>query len=688
MQPHVLFNQAILALFCPFTSSDHALRFNAWIIFKSEGMDPLSIISGVIAIAAAAGQIGTAISRLRHLGEVPGKIYALKNEVGDLEVVLRQVGHALEQGSLEPENAHVSLEQVLARTKGILTDLTKALERLAKATTGSRIKVISKSTIWLREKSVFQGLRDDILSVKATLNLMLSTGNSQSLHHIILELQKVTVWTSKSEQANESISQGLKDSHLALSTRIDQQHQFFSDRFDAMGRLFLAQHLPGSDTPQLQSGSVLAIAGSDTQSVRVVATHRLPCRSWCPCVCHRKSKMKLSAPGLMEGVLGRMFVGYAGLPLLKQPCDFRGCRDKQNPTATVEYWFPSWFVSMNLRLHLTYLPRAGPEFQMSTTRRVADDSQSITFAMQGNIEGLKHLFMQGLAGPRDVSDSRGYTLMRWALYGGMHNYETVQFLLHEGALVDENSYENVWDFLFRGKCSDKQQAGLRCITEGGEGDWMEEQNFPLIHRIIFGLSLKSLATELDENPHAVYITDAQSRTALDWATARCQLDDMALLIKYGADPNNMDVTGRTPVLHAVDSHNAESLYVILRAGGNPNPTYPKGLFRSSPLTAAGFAGMPTLLKHLLDFEADPNASNPEGLTALHSVSRTHNTECALLLLEYGANLNAKSSNGQTPMTTAIIHNNHPVLRLFVDRCHEYITANRFDGKPHSTAPDL
>lgn len=270
--------------------------------------------------------------------------------------------------------------------------------------------------------------------------------------------------------------------------------------------------------------------------------------------------------------------------------------------------------------------------------------------------------------------------MRWALYGGMHNYKTVQFLVNEGALVDEVSYDNVWDFLLRGKCTESQQAALRCITEGGEGDWIEEQNFPLVHRIVFGLSPKPLAAELGENPHAVYLTDAQNRTALDWATARIQLEDMALLIKYGADPNNMDATGRTPVLHAVDSHDVNSLRVILEAGGNPNPAYPKGMFRSSPLTAAGFAGMPTLLKLLLDFEADPNARNPEGLTALHSVARTHNTECAVLLLEYGADLNAMSSNGRTPLTTAIIHNNHPVLRLFVDRCYEYMTTARFNGK--------
>lgn len=643
-------------------------------------MDPLSIIASVLTLATAAAQISTAISRLRHFGEVPGKIYALKNEVSDLEVILRQIGQALEQKSIAIHETHSSLEQTVARTKGHLTDLAKALERVATACTGSKIKIISKSTVWLREKELFQTFRDDIGSVKASLNLILGSTNSQHLQHIILELQKVTVLSTNSGRTNENTYQKLANNQLALRNRMDQQHEALHSHIDGLGKILLNKHLQEQKTLKSNQVSSLPESGANTQMVRVLTAHRLPCRSWCPCACHAKRKLKLTAPGLLEGVLGRMFIGYSGLPLPKEPCNFRGCQDRRHATATVEYWFPSWLVSMNLKLHLTCLPRVGPEFQLSMVNRVPDTSQSIIFAMQGNIEGLKNLFTQGLAGPRDVSDSRGYTLMRWALYGGMHNHETVRFLIKEGALIDEVSYENVWDFIFRGKCTEPQLGALRCITESGESNWIEEQNFPLIHRIIFGLSSKSLAAELDENPHAVHLTDAHNRTALDWATARCQLEDMALLIKHGADPNNMDVTGRTPVLHAVDSFNVDSLRFILEAGGNPNPTYPKGMFRSSPLTAAGFGGMPALLKLLLDFEANPNSANPEGLTALHSVARTHNIECATLLLEYGADLNTMSSNGQTPLSTAIIHNNHPVLRLFVDRCYEYMMTTKFDGE--------
>lgn len=54
----------------------------------------------------------------------------------------------------------------------------------------------------------------------------------------------------------------------------------------------------------------------------------------------------------------------------------------------------------------------GPQFPLMMWRRVSDTARSITFALKGNIDGLRDLFNQGLASPWDVSDSRGFSLMR------------------------------------------------------------------------------------------------------------------------------------------------------------------------------------------------------------------------------------------------------------------------------------
>ncbi len=55
---------------------------------------------------------------------------------------------------------------------------------------------------------------------------------------------------------------------------------------------------------------------------------------------------------------------------------------------------------------------AGPSLQLKTLRRIPDSAEAITFAMNGNIEGVKSLFGRGLASPVDVSDTRGYSLLR------------------------------------------------------------------------------------------------------------------------------------------------------------------------------------------------------------------------------------------------------------------------------------
>ncbi len=232
----------------------------------------------------------------------------------------------------------------------------------------------------------------------------------RDLHHVILELRRVAVITSNAESKQDSIDRGQTDHQIALSTRMDEQHRDLRDRLDALETL--AVNGSPHEVPRDDRSSTPSAIERDPQTLRVLTSHRTPCRSWCPCACHTQQELNLRAPAVIESVIGKMFVGYSGLPVLNKPCDFRVCRDRQKATAAVEYWFPWWFLSMNLKLHFTYLPRTGPQLQLSTTRRIPDDSQAISFAMQGNIDGLKTLFSHGLAGPRDVSDSRGFTLMR------------------------------------------------------------------------------------------------------------------------------------------------------------------------------------------------------------------------------------------------------------------------------------
>jgi ankyrin repeat protein len=82
----------------------------------------------------------------------------------------------------------------------------------------------------------------------------------------------------------------------------------------------------------------------------------------------------------------------------------------------------------------------------------------------------------------------------------------------------------------------------------------------------------------------------------------------------------MDVSSCTTVLYVVDSYNDDALYILLKAGVNPNPKVPKGLFHSSPLTVASFGGLVGIIELLIKFGAKVDTCNPEGRTALQAVA--------------------------------------------------------------------
>ena len=233
----------------------------------------------------------------------------------------------------------------------------------------------------------------------------------------------------------------------------------------------------------------------------------------------------------------------------------------------------------------------------------------------------------------------------------------------------------------RGHLTKAEQEIMGCILN--RSDWVEEQNFSLVHQIVLGIRLEPLEEELLINPHAIYQRDPQRRTALHWAAARGDEISTATLLSYGADPNAMDKDGMTPVYLAANESRTICVRLLLEQGANPDPTFPPGIWRSTPLICAALNSTDILaVKTLLDFNANIEGCGPEGLTALHQVARAGKADRVLLLLEYNANLNALSKDGKTPLTIAIMYNNHDVLQILLDRWFQFTVCPRLRG------PDL
>ncbi|KAI1201511.1 ankyrin repeat-containing domain protein [Nemania serpens] len=442
---------------------------------------------------------------------------------------------------------------------------------------------------------------------------------------------------------------------------------------------------PGSVTRQRPSNTPRASSLQQIQSVAVQVTIRTPhCGGGhCRCVCHSVGRVNTPG-GFFNRVVGQLFLGYSGLSGLSPSCNIPSCEAARKPEVTAEYWFPmGLFWSIIVQFNLSYQVNVGPQFELKTLRRVPDSATCVNYAVRGNIEGLKGLFKRGLASPRDVSDTRGYSLLRWALYA--NQFETVRFLALQGADPDYRPKATT-DLSPRTKANDLLLQGVSKVVEdalmplSGGSDWADEQEFTTLHRIVTGLSSKDLETELQKHPEDIDKQDSLGRSAISWAAARGNEKHITLLLSYGANPNILDNSLSGPVTYSADRSHAVCTRLLLDAHARTDPILPPGFKIGTPLNcAARNASDPVVIELLLQYGANPDATGVDRRTPLVHAARKNMPEFAHLLLEYGANINAVASDGQTPLTTAIINNSYDVLALLLERWAEYSVCPRLSG---------
>jgi ankyrin repeat protein len=113
-----------------------------------------------------------------------------------------------------------------------------------------------------------------------------------------------------------------------------------------------------------------------------------------------------------------------------------------------------------------------------------------------------------------------------------------------------------------------------------------------------------------------------------------------------------------PILfHAVEALRPEMVEILLEHGATVSDTDPNGetaLHRVADIRRAPPAPSAKMATLLLDHGADPNARNWDQVTPLHQAVRARNLAVTKVLLERGADPNAKDKNrGSTPLRRAV-----------------------------------
>lgn len=201
---------------------------------------------------------------------------------------------------------------------------------------------------------------------------------------------------------------------------------------------------------------------------------------------------------------------------------------------------------------------------------------------------------------------------------------------------------------------------------------------------IFGLTMminqdESLLNAVNENGlpailFAIYygrkevaLLFVQSGAKVDLFTAAA-LNDLKRLEKaLSANPDSIaeySVDGWTALHLAAFYRQKDAVVYLLDKGANPN-LRSRNNMSNLPIHAAAAGGNREILAMLIDRGADINARQHGGWTPLHSSAQSGDAETVKLLLSRGAEVDAQAENGQTALDLAMTKGFQSIVDLLM-----------------------
>ncbi|KAK6167907.1 hypothetical protein SNE40_021833 [Patella caerulea] len=142
-----------------------------------------------------------------------------------------------------------------------------------------------------------------------------------------------------------------------------------------------------------------------------------------------------------------------------------------------------------------------------------------------------------------------------------------------------------------------------------------------------------------------------------------RIKKMKLLFSRGADVNAVDKYGNTALYHGVLFNTPDCIRILIECGANVNAVVKYG---NTVLHDCAMHNTPECIRILIECGADVNAVNRDGRTALHYGVRYNTPECMRILIEGRADVNAVDRYGNTALHGGVIGNTPDCIRILIE----------------------
>lgn len=283
----------------------------------------------------------------------------------------------------------------------------------------------------------------------------------------------------------------------------------------------------------------------------------------------------------------------------------------------------------------------------------------------------------------------GQTALMWAASGG--HAAVVGALLAAGAEVDARSGGAFTPLLFAARAGSLETA-QRLIDAGAD---------------------VNVTTPSGYSPLLIAAASVDAITGSDYRLVEAPSEHEAvgrLLLEHGADPDQADQYGMTPLHFAVEMRKPGLLRALLAHGAEPNNQLTGGLpFRrgdyvgrgaynqATPFWLAARLGDVPTMRVLLEAGADPHLPAARGVTPLLVASGLTQSDSRMvaesalldavkmLVLEVGVDVRQPAENGQTAVHGAAGVSGNQLIRFLVEQGADPLAADGRGSTPHDVA---